>query len=131
MDVLRPPAGIAVEWWENKYWRTILRDKSRGKTHQTAGFFNGKTTRDFCVITECHDQVMIDPPLGPWLDSIKGNAKTLGSCISWEATAQLLCAAIRRRNGFSADAKTANSPTAPSEEITKRLLTYTKLSRRT
>lgn len=66
LDVLAH-AGVSVEWWENN-----TGDKGVASRTKLRNFSIENDPR-YCVNTECRDHVMVNA-LGPWLDSIKGNA---------------------------------------------------------
>jgi len=109
MDVLAH-AGIAVEWWENN-----TGDKSVAKRIKQRDFSTENDPR-FCVITECHDQVMIDA-LGPWLDSIKGNATLVLHQLGSHGPAYYARYSEEERL-FRPDCQTAEFADCTSEEIT-------------
>tara|TARA_R110002020_G_scaffold50963_14_gene144479 strand:+ start:766 stop:2409 length:1644 start_codon:yes stop_codon:yes gene_type:complete len=66
LDVLSH-AGVDVAWWENN-----TGDKSVASRVALRNFSAENDPR-YCVNSECRDQVLVDA-LGPWLDSVKGNA---------------------------------------------------------
>lgn len=108
LDVL-VHAGITVEWWENN-----TGDKGVARRVGMRDFSRENDPR-FCVNSECHDDVMINA-LGPWLDSVQGNATLVLHQLGSHGPAYYARYSERERV-FRPDCRTAEFADCTSEEI--------------
>ncbi|MBC7280702.1 phosphoethanolamine--lipid A transferase [Hoeflea sp.] len=102
-------AGVSVEWWENNTGEKGVAQRINLRN------FSVENDPRFCVDSECLDEGMIDA-LGPWLDSVKGNATLVLHQLGSHGPAYYARYSEQERV-FRPDCRTAEFADCTAEEI--------------